>query len=1750
MSRLWLFGGMILSLALVGITSGGTAAAAEIVKASNADALNLEAAWEGGLVPTASDVAVWNSTVTATNAAGSPTINQLGGDAPWQGISITDVGGTANQSGTTAGIQILNSGSANTLTLGDGGINMSAATQALLTQAKITLAASQVWDITNANTSGNPFGNAGINAGLSEDLMLNAQSLGAAFDLGGNTLTLQGNGSVGVTSGYTISNGTLLVNNTGAGGTWIQSGGSRATTLTSDVTVSVGSGSNLRLRANSGSGGVGIDSQATISIATGGKLQLENNNGGNSLTQAAPLSFAAGTTLDLLLNNNGGLTVAAETATAGPIAWNVSGNGNNANGAAFTGNLTGNGVITYVNAATNTNGQVRLSGDNSGFTGSFSLAGTSGNRSLRLAAPTAGSSSATWSVAGGSTLEVDGHTVELGTLNGAGSVVNTSFNPAVVNVGGGSFSGVLADGFGGGTLALTKLGSGTLSLAGASTYTGLTTVTAGTLSVTTAQSGGGGIVVEDAGTFLVTQPDGFSTLNASSITLGSAGGATLGVVPGDSQSVAPITVTALDVNGPSTLSVQGAPVTGDLLVSYGAIGGTSGVAGLALALPFRVSGTLVNDTVASVLKLGNVVANTPRWNGTINNVWNIDSTGTGGAGTANWITSASQQSTTYVQAGPSQTDSVIFNDSAAGSTAIDLVDDVTPVSITIDNSTKNYAFSGSGSIGGTTGIIKSGTGSLTLATANTFSGGVQIDGGALNIGNAGGLGTGTLTLAAGTTLDNTSGAGIVATAAVPQVWNGDLTFVGSSDLDLGQGAVSLVSSPTVTVSAGTLAVGGLGGTGLGLTKAGPGTLAIGASSYDGPTTILGGTLRARAAGAFNSSIGVTLSNAAGVALDLNGFNLTANTIDGGGAAGGDVYLGGGVLTTASAGTIGGLSGAGGIVKNDGLTTFTIAGDTSGFAGTTTINGGVLDVGNASDYFASPGTRTLTMQNRSVLQGNGTITGTVGSGNEIVSGSGGFAARGGDLTLDFGGDGTGTGPTIKFNSGGQVFGGGLVLGSATADAKVTLLNSISINNHQGSRAVVVPQGQAGAVAEMAGAIIQEYPTAKSSLLKQGDGTLILSAANTYSGDTIVEAGVVKITNPLALQNSALPLDNVGSFDFTGVTEPTVGGLKGSSDLATKIAGFDGVTTLTLNTFNTVPLTPDTYFGAISDGAGGMNLVKTGPGTQSLEGTLAYTGNTTVTGGTLQLGFSSSIAASTVVTVGAGATLDLAAQSEPLSATGAKQVAGGGTLAGSLSVGGGGTLSPGDDVGTFTTTQGVTWASGGNLNWQISDATGTAGTAPGWDLLSVGGSLDITATSAAPFTLNLWSLSSTGPAVDGPAANFSGSSDYTWTFASAAGGITGFSADAFQVVTGPANGTSGFANPFADGSFSVAQAGNDLNLVFTKGTMPLDIIIDVPTGVQTQAEAGYPSIAEANSVTKIGAGTVVFDAANGYAGPTVIQAGTLEVSNDAALTGSAVTVDPLGTLAIASGTTLRTPAVTLAGGTLSAGTLLINGSTGITSLAINSGALLGSLATEVGAGGTMTLPQNARVRVGVGSLSVVETSGGGLLDVGAGQVSVAAGGITAAALRADVIAGRNGGGWNGTAGITSSAAAASGGTRAVGYVVGVDGAARVSFAAPGDIDLGGTVDVFDLVGINSSGRYGTGTASVWATGDFNYDGVTNVFDLVSINTAGAYGRGNYFPAGPATASGLGSVAAVPEPGAAVLAAMGLAGLAAMAGRRRRV
>ena len=237
-------------------------------------------------------------------------------------------------------------------------------------------------------------------------------------------------------------------------------------------------------------------------------------------------------------------------------------------------------------------------------------------------------------------------------------------------------------------------------------------------------------------------------------------------------------------------------------------------------------------------------------------------------------------------------------------------------------------------------------------------------------------------------------------------------------------------------------------------------------------------------------------------------------------------------------------------------------------------------------------------------------------------------------------------------------------------------------------------------------------------------------------------------------------------------------------------------------------------------------------------------------------------------------------------------------------------------------------------------------------------------------------------------------------------------------------------------------------------------------------------------------------------------------------------------------------------IAAGTLAVSDSVVVEAggtLEILGGSLAGSPALTVAAGGQARLagPGSSWVPVRrlAGILSLLPNEAG-RIDLGVSGIEIAPGGITAADLRAGILAGRAGGTWTGSTGIGSSAAAASPQSRAVGYTVAADGTAVMAYAAVGDVNLNGQVDVFDLVGINSGGRYNSGVVADWSSGDTNYDGFTNVFDLVSINSAGTYNAGSYL----GTGSGSGSITAVPEPGGAVVA-VGLVGvLAACRGGRR--
>jgi autotransporter-associated beta strand protein len=566
----------------------------------------------------------------------------------------------------------------------------------------------------------------------------------------------------------------------------------------------------------------------------------------------------------------------------------------------------------------------------------------------------------------------------------------------------------------------------------------------------------------------------------------------------------------------------------------------------------------------------------------------------------------------------------------------------------------------------------------------------------------------------------------------------------------------------------------------------------------------------------------------------------------------------------------------------------------------------------------------------------------------------------------------------------------------------------------------------------------------ALTKAGSGTWILSGTNTYSGTTTVSGGLLQIGNG----------GTTGNLGFGPVVNNATLAFKRSDDftLATAITGSG-------------------------------RLVQAGAGILTLGTAQPYTGTTRIDAGTLSLGETGSIAASPSVTVAAGAALfvaDVAGGAYAVPAT--QTVAGAGTVVGALTVAGGATVSPGMSPGTLTVTDNVTLGSGGNYNWQMLSATGTAGAGDSWDLLAAGGTLTIAATAADPFRLNLWTLSGTGPDVSGTAANFDAGQSFSWKIASAAGGISGFAADKFRITTSATNGTGGFANPVSGGTFSIALSGNDLNLVFTSAA-PAAITITVASGTQTQAQAGYPTLSGTLPLVKAGAGTLVLDQANTLSGSTTVQGGRLHLANGAALASSRLV--PV-------------------------------------------------------AGGTVTLAPYLQTSVGG-----LAAAAGGLTDVGNGSMTVA-GGLSGGTLLAALLAGRGDGTWNGTTGITSTAAAAALAAsipRTVGWLDNGDGSVSFAFAAPGDTNLDWNVDILDAANFLAGGKFDSGTPATWNEGDFGYDGVVDILDAADFLSTGLFDAGVYNPP-PGVVR---AAAAVPEPAGWAALIAGIATLAAT-GRRR--
>ena len=329
-----------------------------------------------------------------------------------------------------------------------------------------------------------------------------------------------------------------------------------------------------------------------------------------------------------------------------------------------------------------------------------------------------------------------------------------------------------------------------------------------------------------------------------------------------------------------------------------------------------------------------------------------------------------------------------------------------------------------GIVSGTGALTQSGSGTVSLEAANTYSGATTINGGTLQLGVANGIGSSSaVTVASGATFDLNNYSDTVKSLS------------GAGNVTLGSGTLTAGNGSDTTYS------GVMSGTG-GLTKEGSGTLTLsGNNTYSGATTVNAGTLQLGAAGGIASSSAVTVG--ASGTLDLNNYGPTIGSLSGAGA----VTLGSGTLTAGNGSDTtysGVMSGTGGLTKS-GTGTLTLSGANT-YSGATTINAGTVKLGAAGGIGSSSAVTvgasgTLDLNNYSptiaslsgagaVSLGSGTLTvSSGGSHSGVVSGTGGLSVSGGTLTLS--GNNTYSG-AVSVSSGATLnVGHANALGSGTA-----------------------------------------------------------------------------------------------------------------------------------------------------------------------------------------------------------------------------------------------------------------------------------------------------------------------------------------------------------------------------------------------------------------------------------------------------------------------------------------------------------------------------------------------------------------------------------------------------------------------------------------------------------------------------------------------------------------------------------------------
>lgn len=1187
---------------------------------------------------------------------------------------------------------------------------------------------------------------------------------GVIYDLGSpvGSLTKIGSGTLTLTGANAYRGGTMV-----SAGTLALGGNGR---LFSDGAVTVVAGATFNLGGYAQ--GVGaLAGAGTVQLGTGGALTVGNGNasssyageiaGGGSLTKAGTgtltltgaNSFSGGTTI------NGGTLQIGDGAGTGSLVGTVVNNAtlafDRAGSLTFAGDITGTGALTkdgtgtliLTGAAGHTGGTTISGGSlqigDSGATGSISgnilnngalsfkrandltYAGVvSGSGSLTQAGSGTLTLTGTNSYSGGTTVN-NGGTLRIGNDGtNDGSVSGTIANDGMLefdNLNTANFAGAIF-----GTGALRKLGGNTLTLSGASSYSGPTVITAGTLRLggNDRLNTSGNVSVASGASFdLGGYSQGIGELSgAGEVKLGSGGALSAGKTTSSTFTGIISGSGSLTKTGTGRLTLAGDNTyTGSTTIAAGMLQiGNAGTTG-SLATDVSNSGILAfnrtDDSIFGKVISDGAGAGSVEQNGTGRTIFTGANTYTGG---------------TTVNAGALQ----IGNGLAAGSIAGSVT--VAPgAEFAVKRSdiyTLPNAVSGAGR------FAQRGNGTTILGDGMTYSGGTVIEAGTLQVGSGGAqgsLGAGDIANA-GTLVINKNNA-ITISGAISGA--GSFETTGGTG---GTGVTKLSGASTytgaTTVSGGTLEVAGsLGNTAVsvqnGATLAGGGsivgavTIASGARLAPGanPGTLTTGTLTVGA---------LTLSSGSQLDFDLGLPNLPTGSGSDRVDVTGNLTLAG-TLNVANAGGFGGgiyrVFNYGGSLTNNGLTLGTLPSgvsssdlsvQTSVARQVNLVNSNGLTLkfwdggaaGNANNGAVDGGAGIWSATSGSWTGQDGNINGPAAPAPGFMV----FQGTGGIVTVDTGA-GAVSATGLQFAADGYRIEGGTVTLS-------------------GAQAIIrVGDGTSGGASYVA--TIASNLTGASDLVKTDLGTLVLSGANSYTGNTVLNAGTLSVSadgnlgqaaGGLVFNGGALRVtgtsftstsravswdSNGGGFDIADAANSFTlsQALSGTGELAKLGAGtlvltgansHTGGTTISAGTLQvgaggtTGEITGTvvnngrlafnrsdsvTFAGAIS---GSGALTQMGAGTLTLTGTNSYTGGTTLSAGTLQIGNGGTTGAISGDVANSGTLAfnrsDLIAFSGEISGTGALKQLGTGTLnlTGVNSYSGGTTIAAGTLRGNAT------------------------------------------------------------------------------------------------------------------------------------------------------------------------------------------------------------------------------------------------------------------------------------------------------------------------------------------------------------------------------------------------------------------------------------------------------------------------------------